>query len=414
MRRFTITSAAILALFSVGWASGPETSPRPVLRAASFAAASSDVSLAEWLSSFRERAIAQGIAPAVLDSALRGVAYDADIIRRDRNQAEFTKTVWEYLDTAVSDLRIANGRKAAKSWSESLAQIEARYGVEKEIVVAIWGLESAYGSFRGSIDTVSALVTLAYDGRRAAFFEKELIALLRILQSGDVGRAALRGSWAGAMGHTQFMPSSYQAHAVDFDQDGRRNIWGTDPRDALASTAAYLRHFGWQQGQPWGVEVRLPKGFDFTLADRAVTKLATDWQALGVAPVGAISDSFGPASLLLPGGAQGAAFMIFANFEVLEAYNTADAYVIGVGHLADRIAGGPQIRQAWPRQLRALTKAERIELQERLTAAGFDTVKIDAKMGPLTINAVRAFQLSRGILPDGYPSLPLLERLRGL
>ncbi len=374
-----------------------------------------DAGLKDWLEDLRPRALEQGITPATFDAAMTGLRYDADIIRRDRNQAEFTKTIWDYLDTAVSDLRIANGRKALAKWDSTLARIEARFGVEKEIIVAIWGLESAYGTFRGSAPVINGLATLAYDARRAEFFEGELIDALRILQNGDTTPDRMRGSWAGAMGHTQFMPSSFQKHAVDFDGDGKRNIWEDDPRDALASTGAYLMHFGWTTGQPWGTEVRLPDGFDYTLADRADTRLPSAWLAMGIAPVtGSVPDKHGPASILLPGGAGGAAFMIFDNFAVLEKYNTADAYVIGVGHLSDRIAGAPDITQAWPRQLRALTKDERTELQQRLTAAGFDTVKIDAKMGPLTINAVRRFQLSQGVVPDGYPSLSVLERLRAL
>jgi hypothetical protein len=217
------------------------------------------------------------------------------------------------------------------------------------------------------------------------------------------------------MGHTQFMPSSFQAHAVDHTGDGRRDIWGEDPTDALASTAAYLKHFGWTSGQPWGVEVRLPEGFDYRLAGRDVLKSPADWAALGVLDrQGRAVPDHGKASILLPGGAEGAAFMIFDNFEVLERYNTADAYVVGVGHLSDRIRGAGPIESAWPRGDRALSFDERIELQERLTAAGFDTEKIDAKIGPLTINAVRRFQQAQGIVPDGYASLRLLERLRAL
>lgn len=380
-----------------------------------WAGEATDAGLARWVDAFRERAIAQGIDPTTFDTNMRGLSYDSEIIRRDRNQAEFTKTIWDYLDTAVSDLRIANGRKALSKWTKTLDQIETTYGVEKEVIVAVWGLESAYGTFRGTAPVVNGLATLAYDARRATFFEAELIHALRILQDGHTTLNRLQGSWAGAMGHTQFMPSSFQAHAVDFDRDGKRNIWEDDPRDALASTGAYLQHFGWTKGQPWGVEVRLPSGFDYTLADRTDVRLPSAWRAMGVTPVSReVKDGFGPASILLPGGAGGAAFMIFANFAVLEKYNTADAYVIGIGHLSDRIAGGPAIDHGWPRQLRALTKDERTELQKRLTAAGFDTVKIDAKMGPLTINAVRRFQLSQGIKPDGYPSLAVLERLRAL
>ena len=403
------------------WSAGPETSPRPLLRTVAVESlalttrAATDAGLQAWLTEFRPRAIASGIAPTTFDAALSDVSYDAGVIKRDRNQAEFTKTIWDYLDTAVSDLRIANGRKALTKWGDTLGEIEGTYGVEKEIIVAIWGLESAYGTFRGSSSVLNSLTTLAYDARRAEFFEGELLDALRILQAGETTPRRLKGSWAGAMGHTQFMPSSFQAHAVDFDGDGRRNIWEADPRDALASTGAYLKHFGWTKGQPWGVEVELPKNFDYLRAAREVVMRPSDWAKEGVVDLkGKPVPDHGMASVLLPGGAEGAAFLIFDNFAVLEKYNTADAYVVGVGHLSDRIQGAPAISHDWPRRLRALTKDERVELQKRLTSAGFDTVKIDAKMGPLTINAVRRFQKSQGVLPDGYPSLNLLERLRAL
>lgn len=368
--------------------------------------------LQTWIAGFRERAVAAGIDADLFDRAMETARYDPEVIRRDRNQSEFTKTIWEYLKTATSDLRIENGRQALEAQREALEQIEAAYGVEKEVVTAIWGLESAYGTFRGSDSVLSSLATLAYDGRRQTFFEAELLESLRILQSSDTTPAHLKGSWAGAMGHTQFMPSSFQQYAVDFTADGKRDIWGDDPRDALASTAAYLKQFGWTQGQPWGVEVTLPEGFDYLLADRKVMKTPADWADLGVTTVeGDAVGDHGLASILLPGGAEGAAFMIFSNFEVIEHYNSADAYVIAVGHLADRIAGGIPIQHSWPTQDRALSYDERIELQTRLTALGFDTVKIDAKVGPLTIDAVRRFQVANDVLPDGYASLRLLERI---
>ncbi len=369
--------------------------------------------LQDWVKSFRARALEAGIAADVFDATMEGVTYDTEVIRRDRNQSEFTKTVWDYLDTAVSDLRVQNGRDALQKRDATLTQIEAKYGVNKEVLAAIWGLESAFGTFRGSDSVINSLTSLAYDTRRAEFFEVELIHALRILQTGDTTLAQLNGSWAGAMGHTQFMPSSFQEHAVDHDGDGKRDIWGDDPTDALASSAAYLKHHGWTLDQPWGVEVRLPEGFDYLLADRETLKTAAEWAELGVKDTrGKAVADHGPASILLPGGAEGAAFMIFNNFAVIERYNTADTYVIGIGHLADRIGGGGPIQHDWPRQERALTFDERIELQERLTAAGFDTQKIDAKIGPLTINAVRGFQQAKGLLPDGFASLSLLEKLR--
>jgi membrane-bound lytic murein transglycosylase B len=399
----------LAALFALGAGTGPVAAQT----VADQSVAGDDAGLQLWLVDFRPRALAAGIDAAVFDAAIKGVIYDENVIRRDRNQSEFTKTIWDYLETATSDLRIANGKAALERQRAALAEIEAQYGVEKEVVVAIWGLESAYGTFRGRDGVIGSLASLAYDGRRQAFFEAELLEALSILQAGDTSPAKMTGSWAGAMGHTQFMPSSFQRYAVDFTEDGKRDIWGDDPRDALASTAAYLKHFGWTFGQPWGVEVTLPDGFDYLLADRKVLKTPAEWAATSVLDMsGGTVSNHGPASILLPGGAEGAAFMIFSNFAVIERYNTADAYVIGVGHLSDRIAGGAPIAHNWPLQDRALTYDERIELQTQLTALGFDTVKIDAKIGPLTINAVRNFQTAQGLLPDGYASLRLLERVR--
>jgi lytic murein transglycosylase len=375
--------------------------------------AGSQAGLNTWLEAFRARAVAQGITPATLDRALAGVTFAPDVVAKDRNQSEFTKTIWVYLASAVSEDRVVNGKAALARHADLLDRIEARYGVQKEVVVAIWGLESAYGTFRGDYPVIGSLATLAYDTRRGAFFEKQLIAALTIVQSGDVTPAAMTGSWAGAMGHTQFMPTSYLETAVDFDGDGKRAIWGDDPTDALASTAAYLKKAGWASGQPWGLEVTLPEDFDYSLAGERVKKSAAEWQAMGVRPAqgGDLMDR-GPASVLLPAGARGAAFVIYGNFHAIERYNTADAYVIAVGHLADRIRGGPPIQGNWPVEDRALTFDERIELQRRLTGAGFDTGAADGKIGPNTIAAVRAFQRSAGLVPDGYANPALLERLR--
>ncbi|MCR8825370.1 lytic murein transglycosylase [Pseudosulfitobacter koreensis] len=394
-------------------ASAKDTTVAPVPVADADAQAQSNADFQRWIEAFYPRAVAKGIRQATLDRAFDGVSYDVDVVRRDRNQSEFTKTIWEYLDTAVSDVRIANGQTALRDNSAALDRIEAAYGVDKHVVTAIWGLESAYGGFRGSNNTVQSLATLAYDARRSAFFEEQLLAALAILENGDVPASRMNGSWAGAMGHTQFMPTSYLAHAVDFTKDGKRDIWSDDPTDALASTAAYLKHHGWQTGMPWGVEVTLPEGFDYTQADRDITRLPSVWARMGVAGVGGAVPDHGPAAILLPAGSRGVAFLVFENFKAIEAYNSADAYVIGVGHLADRIRGGAGFRADWPLGDRALSYDERIELQERLTAQGFDTQKIDAKIGPLTVAAVRRFQVSKGMVPDGYASLRLLERLRG-
>lgn len=392
---------------------------RPVLRPALRSdAAAADVVPANarfeaWVRSFKARAVRQGISQSVVDRAFRGVRYNADVVRRDRNQSEFTKTLWQYLDSAVSDSRVKNGKAALRKHKRKLEAIERQYGVDKEVVVAVWGLESAYGAVRGDTPIIGALATLAFDGRRGKFFEAQLIAALKILQNGDTTPNRMVGSWAGAMGHTQFIPTSYLAFAVDFTGDGKRDIWSDDPSDALASTAAYLKRSGWKTDVPWGVEVTLPRGFNYALANRKIKKMPSDWAALGVRGIdGKAVRNYGSASLLLPAGSQGVAFLIFKNFDAIERYNTADAYVIGVGHLSDRLKGGGKFKSAWPREDRALTFSERKELQRRLTKAGFDTVKIDGKIGPLTIDAVRAYQRSIGVEPDGYASLTILKRLR--
>ncbi|KIC49658.1 lytic murein transglycosylase [Tateyamaria sp. ANG-S1] len=387
---------------------------RPQARPASLAELSvADTGFQQWIAGFRGRAQGQGISGATFDRAFAGVRYDPDVIKRDSNQSEFTKTIWDYLDSAASDSRIRNGKAALREHARTLDAIEARYGVEKEVVVAVWGLESAFGAVRGRNDVIRSLATLAYDGRRGAFFEAQLIAALTILQSGDTEPRNMTGSWAGAMGHTQFMPTSYLDYAVDFTGDGKRDIWSDDPTDALASTAAYLAKFGWTKGQPWGVEVTLPGNFDYASANRKTKRSPAEWGRLGVVGTnGAPVPDHGEASILLPAGGQGVALMIFDNFAVIERYNTADAYVIGVGHLSDRIGGGQAFRGDWPRGDRALTFSERKEMQRRLTAAGFNTQGIDGRIGPKTLDAVRAFQQSRGLSADGYASLQLLKRLR--
>ncbi|MDX1781059.1 MAG: lytic murein transglycosylase [Thalassovita sp.] len=374
---------------------------------------SSNLAFQRWISVFRNRAKAAGIGDQTFTRAFENVKYNTDVIAKDRNQNEFSKTIWEYLERAASDTRIENGRQALQEKRRLLRAIEAKYGVEKEIVTAIWGLESAYGTHRGSINVIEALATLAFDGRRGAFFEAQLIEALKILQSGDTAPETMTGSWAGAMGHTQFMPSSFQSFAVDFTGDGKRDIWSDDPSDALASTAAYLADHGWTRGQPWGIEVALPPGFDYALSSRKIRKLPSEWARLGVRDIhGRAVRNHGPASVLLPAGHKGAAFLIFNNFKVLESYNTADAYVIGVGHLADRLKGGPRIQSGWPYGDRALSFDERKEMQTLLTEKGFDTKGIDGLVGPLTIEAVRGFQRSIGDVPDGYASLNILTKLR--
>ncbi|NBR89677.1 MAG: lytic murein transglycosylase [Rhodobacteraceae bacterium] len=362
---------------------------------------------------YKARAQKQGVSRGVLDQAFRGVSYNAEVIGKDRNQSEFKREIWDYLDSAASPIRVKNGQAALRQHARTLQGIEAKFGVEKEVVVAVWGMESTYGERRGTFNVIEALASLAYDGRRGAFFEKQLTAALQILQSGDIPAAKMMGSWAGAMGHTQFIPTSYLAYAVDFTGDGRRDIWSDDPADALASTAAYLARHGWKKGQPWGVEVRLPKGFKSGNASKKIKKSPAEWAKMGVVGLnGRAVKNYGAASVFLPAGMNGPAFLIFDNFKVISRYNNADAYVMGIGHLSDRLAGGPEIQAPWPRGYAPLSFEEKMELQRRLIAAGYGLEKVDGIIGPNTIAAIQAYQQSRGATPDGLPSQDTLRLMR--
>ncbi len=389
----------------------PRQSTPPVARATAMTPEAPTFDI--WRDRFRPLALSEGIDPAVFDRAFAGVSLNPEVIRLDGAQAEFTKPIWEYLDGAASADRIATGRAKAAQLGPTLSAIEARFGVDRSAVLAIWGMESNFGTFRGSIPVVQSLGTLAFQGRRRAFGEEQLIAALKILQAGDATPAQMVGSWAGAMGHTQFIPTSYLTYAVDFTGDGRRDIWSDDPTDALASAANYLRSNGWVLGQPWGVEVRLPADFDFAVADQGNRRPVAEWRGRGVTRIdGAPLADHGSAAILAPAGARGPAFAVYNNFFVIKRYNNATSYALGVGHLADRIAGGGPIVGAWPRNERELSRSEKVEMQERLTARGFDTGDTDGVIGPNTIAAIRAFQQSRGLTPDGFASAALLQRLR--
>jgi membrane-bound lytic murein transglycosylase B len=334
-----------------------------------------------WVASFKVRAAGQGISPATLRQGFAGAGYLPGVVKRDRNQTEFSRTLEDYLAIAASEERVSKGRAAFARHRSVLRQIEGRYGVPAEVVTAVWGLESFYGERRGNVPVVSATSTLAYDGRRGSFFEKQLIAALKILERGDVSARGLTGSWAGAMGHTQFIPTSYQAFAVDFNGDGRRDIWSDDPTDSLASTAAYLAKSGWKSGQKWGGEMGT-----------------------------AAASSATPLKILQP-DAGGPRFAVFGNFNAIKRYNNSDNYAIGVGHLSDRIAGGGPIRASFGPDKYGLTIEDRKALQEKLTARGFDTGGTDGVIGPNSRKAIAAYQQSVGLPATGDPSPSLLQRL---
>ncbi len=330
-----------------------------------------------WVMSFRERAAALGISQSTLSVAFQNTGYLPGVVTRDRNQAEFRRTLEDYLSIIASDERVERGREAFARHRGMLRTLEERYGVDAEIITAIWGVESAYGERRGDVPVISATSTLAFDGRRGRFFEQQLIAALNILQNGDVPASRMTGSWAGAMGHTQFIPTSYLQFAVDFTGDGRRDIWSDDPSDALASAAAYLQRNGWTRGLRWGGVVG------------------------GAEPPGPVIEP-------QPGGPR---FSTTRNFRVIKRYNNSDSYAIGVGHLADRIGGAGALWASFPPDANGLTRADRINLQRRLTALGFDTKGADGVIGRNTEAAIRAYQASLGLPVTGIPSQTLLQSL---
>ncbi|SEF57134.1 lytic murein transglycosylase [Methylobacterium sp. 190mf] len=362
-----------------------------------------------FVEALRPDAAARGVSAATFDAAFRGITGpDPGILARTRRQSEFSRPVWEYLVGAVSAGRIARGRDRAATLASTLTAIEARYGVPGPVVMAFWGVESDFGASAGSVPTVRALATLAEARHRGSLFRDELLAALTILQRGDIAPDRMSGSWAGAMGQVQFLPSTYLAHAVDFDGDGRRDIW-TSAADSLASIAAYLKDLGWNPTFSWGYEVRLPKEFDLSryagdlasFAERGVRR--TDGQPLPGA---------GRASLFLPGGLGGPVFLITDNFEVVRGYNTSDSYALAVGHLADRLAGGPPLAAPWPAGARLDGPGLRA-LQTGLAASGFSDGPTDGRAGPKLREAVRRYQISVGLPADGYATPALLARVAG-
>ena len=400
------TSLAQLAL--AGCASPPApgaATPPPAAvdaRAEDFAA---------WRAAFAAQALAAGIHPDTVRDVLGQAQWLPRVVELDRAQPEFTRPPWAYLDSAASPQRIAQGQAQLAAHRSALDAAAARYGVPAPVITAIWGLESNYGQNFGSFRTVDALATLAHDGRRRAWAQGELLAALRIVDLDHIAADRMVGSWAGAMGHTQFMPSVFLAHAVDADGDGQRDIWGSIP-DVAASTANFLARSGWRAGEPWGVEVRLPPGFDHARAELSVRQDAAQWAADGVEALdGKPLPALAEASILAPAGARGPAFLVGHNFRTLLRYNNAVNYALGVALLAQQIDGGPGVMAAWPRELQPLSREQVRALQTALNARGFDTGAPDGVAGPATRAGLRRYQQSIGAAADGYPTVELLERL---
>ena len=367
-----------------------------------------------WVKSFRQDALLNGISANTLNDAFEGVLLNDRVVQLDRKQAEFSRQIWDYLDTATSPKRVVDGQASFNIQANILNQIEKKYKVDAEVIVAIWGLETSYGQRMGNINIIEALATLAYDGRREKFGRQQLMEALKIIQRGDITPDKMMGSWAGAMGHTQFIPTSYQAYAQDFTGDGKRNVWDpADPSDALASTANYLAKFGWKNNQPWGIEVILPAGFNYRNADLEVKATPSRWTELGVRTIKNNKiPNHGEGSVFLPAGAKGPAFIVFKNFFVIKRYNNSNSYAMAVGHLADRILGELPFQREWPRGPGALKLKEKVEVQKLLNQIGYDVGEPDGIIGPNSRKSIRKYQIILGLTPDGLANKEFLIELR--
>lgn len=366
----------------------------------------------DWLKGFRGEAAKAGIADSVLDRALGSVQPIPRVLELDRRQPEFMLTLWRYLEIYVPDRRVEQGKELLKKHAKLLAEVERKYGVPPRFLVAFWGVETDFGRNFGAFHMLSAVATLAHDARRRDFFKTQFMSAIRLVGMGDVP-LDVKSSWAGAMGNMQFIPTTFEAYAVDYDGDGRRDLWNSLP-DAFASASNYLKSVGWNPKYTWGREVKLPKSFDLSLAGLQERKKLAEWQKLGVRKVGGgnLPAADIDASLLLPAGAAGPAFLVYNNFRTIMRWNTSQLYAVAVGHLADRFIGLPRLSVEKPADAHMLRYADIEEMQRLLTKIGFDTGGVDGRAGPMTRAAIRNFQKSVNLPADAHPTFGLLERLR--
>lgn len=389
---------------------------RPVLAAAlavvALAPAPAAASLETCLPQLRAAALKAGVSQRTVDAALANVAYDEKAVRFSTSQPEYQTPIWDYLAFLVDKERIADGRKMLERHARVLERVEKTYGIDRHIVVAVWGVESDYGQFRGDFHVPHALANVACTGRRASYFRSELIEILKIVDRGDVRLADLHGSWAGAFGQTQFMPSTYRRLAVDFDGDGRKDLVNSVP-DALASTANYLKNAGWVAGMPWGYEVKLPAGYRGPSGRKAKVAVS-DWGKRGIRHLdGGELAGTAQAGLLLPAGAQGPAFLVFSNFDAIYTYNVAESYALAISHLADRLMGGGPFQVAWPTSDPGLSRKERLELQKLLLRAGYDIGEADGRVGAATRAGISQAEARLGLPVTGRPGQRIYRALGG-
>jgi len=353
----------------------------------------------------------RGVSRSTFDAAFAGVSFDPQVVANAQSQPEFVRPIWDYVASALSPDRIERGRERARSESYWLAKAKETFGVDDAALLGIWGLETDFGGFVGSNNVIQALASLAYVHFQGDYFRDELLSALVIVQEGDIGLSAMRGSWAGAMGQTQFMPSSYLAYAVAFERHSQRDIW-TSEADAIGSTANYLAKHGWKAGLPWGFEVRLPPGFALKAADSSQPAPFSSFAARGVKRAdGSPLPESGFARLMTPAGLDGPVFLVTSNFDVLKSYNNSTAYALAVGLLGDAVKGGPALVAQWPTHDRALSPVQIQTLQTKLKTMGYDVGEIDGKIGDVLRSAVRAYQERNGLAPDGYANLALFRRV---
>ena len=367
-----------------------------------------------WLLELRNQAGSLGISNTTLDAAFADVASPLErVLELDRSQPEFVQTFTGYMSNRMSDARIERGKRLLEEHRDLFARIQARYGVQPHYLVAFWALESNFGDYTGGFSVIRALATLAYDPRRVDFFRDELLTALRIIDNGHIAADRMTGSWAGAMGQCQFMPSTFATYGTDGDGDGRVDIWNSLP-DVFASAANFLSRSGWRGDERWGREVLLPDNFDFALAGTGVRKTVTEWNQLGIRRVDgtALGNADMQASVIIPAGANGPAFLAYNNFRTTMVWNRSTFYAISVGHLADRFVGGGPIQHMPENEEQALARADVLEMQELLNAAGVDAGIPDGILGSQTREAVRNYQLLKGLPPDGYPTYELLVGMR--
>ncbi|HEY0330154.1 MAG TPA: lytic murein transglycosylase [Rhodopseudomonas sp.] len=405
-------NAAQGATAAPGWSGEDGASGHPLMTAAAIREAAANFD--NCIASLWPEAERRGISQDSFQRFTAGLAPDLRIMDLMDSQPEFTKAIWDYLDILVNDNRLAKGREVLAKYKPQFDAAERAYGVDRFIIAAIWGIESNYSTQMGDRSVLQSTATLACIGRRQKYFRDEFLVTLEILHHGDLRPEQMRGSWAGAFGPTQFMPTAFKRYAVDADGDGRRDVVD-NPADLIFSTANNLKKDGWQSGASWGYEVALPPGFNFMLADRGKAMSLAQWQQIGVSRAGGkpFPNPADKAYLLAPAGAEGPGFLMLQNFRVIMKYNPAEAYALAIGHFADRLRGGAPFIQPWPRQERVLSRAERLELQQLLVQRGYYRGEPDGQLGGQTREALRSYQASIGAPADGFASGEVLERLRG-